>query len=118
MQAELRQVGSHILLGQELLLQGLPRVQASRDAGPDSLQGLLKDHWGLGSFWQKGGYLGYRGGAPKPQEVWLFSCMPQQHPLLSSGYTEDERFTSGRQICWTGWGRARVSLVLPRGLIV
>lgn len=30
MQAELREVGGHILLRQELLLQGLPRVQASR----------------------------------------------------------------------------------------
>lgn len=66
MQAESREVSGHVLLRQELLAQGLPRVQASRrprgdprvTLGPTwgaSLQRLLKDHWGSGSCGQRGG---------------------------------------------------------------
>lgn len=65
-QAESREVGGHVLLRQELLAQGLPRVQASSRPRGDprvtlrptwgaSLQMLLKDHWGSGSCGQRGG---------------------------------------------------------------
>lgn len=110
MQAELREVGGHILLGQELLALGLPRVQASRQPrvalGPTrgaTLQGLLKDHWSLGSG-GRGWDAGSRGGAPG---AWPHAGGVALGALSSEipRGAEDGWRAAGRRVCSAGWGR-------------